>query len=101
MKRLTNRQKFIASACLPTYGGFSTWDEVREAKLLARGKYWNDEAYAEFISFSPNGEREYFGYDDEWKFDVKKCARLWAKGKKKVARELYESFWDRHCFKKK
>lgn len=100
-KKLTDRQKNLAGDQNPTYGGYSTWPEVKKAKIAARGRYWHREDFAEFCAFTPDGKREYFGYDDEWINEVKKCARLWSLGKKKEAYELYESYFDGACFRNK
>lgn len=76
---MNKRQKFIASCTNPYFGNYSTKTEVKLAKKLARGKYWNDEDFGIYVSFSPSGEQEDFHYDDSSKNIAKKAARLWAK----------------------
>ena len=100
-KKLTDRQKRLASDQYPTYGGQATWPEVKRAKIAARGRYWHWNDFEQFVAYTPDGKREYFVYDDEWKNEVKKCARLWSLGKKKEAIELYDSYWDGSCFRSK
>jgi hypothetical protein len=103
-KRLTKRQKFIAAATVPTYGGLASREEVRQIKLLARGHYWDEgEDFLQFCAFSPSGKRQYFEYEwyswgttkqkKRWKTEAAKAARLWARGKCKEALEL-----DRDCY---
>ena len=88
---MNNRQKFIASCCNPYYGNFATREEVKEAKQLARGKYWNDDEMYQYVAFSPGGKRYFFAYDDydNSKSIAKKSASLWAKGKCAKAKDIY------------
>jgi hypothetical protein len=89
--KLTKRQKYIAAAADPTYGGFATKTEVRQSKFIARGHYWNEKEFEQFCSYSPTGIRAYFGYSwFSWATpkqklrDIKEArsaSRLWAKGK--------------------
>lgn len=107
MMKWNNRAKLIASAGDPLYGGFATRDEVRRAKLLARGRYWDntwsqdgEKDFTEFVSFGPNGRRRFFEYDwfnpstkkqkERWKKEVRSAARLWAAGKYDEADSLYD-----------
>ena len=78
---MTNRQKFIASCSNPYYENFATREEVKEAKQLARGKYWNDDEMYQYVAFSPGGKRYFFDYDDydNSKSISKKSALLWTK----------------------
>lgn len=87
---MTERQKYIAAAINPTYNGFATKKEVKDAKLLARGHYWNEVEFYQFCAYSPTGRREFFGYlfyswttpdkMKEWKREARKAAKLWALG---------------------
>jgi hypothetical protein len=91
--KLTKRQKLLATAIRPTYGGYSTWDEVRASKLHARGSYWHDQNLCRWVAFSPGGRRIF--YDDirrGRKYNVRQCAELVAKGYIKEANDLYYSF---------
>ena len=99
--QLTKRMKFLASCVNPTFGKFSTWDEVRKAKLAARGRYWIDRDYDEYVTFTPSGKRKFFDYDNDSEKGVRKCAVLWAKGKRKAACDLYKSFHGGCCFRNK
>ena len=93
--RLTNREKEIVSATYPCYGRFATKEEVKAAKLKARGHYWHDPEFHQFCAMSPNGKREYFDYchhpnEKDYKTccskgefnyqEMRKAARNWAKG---------------------
>jgi len=98
---LTKFERHIATAVYPTYGGFSTWDEVRKAKKKAKGSYWHEGDWAQWVAFTPKGKRIFYDYDYEWKSEVKECAILVAQGKVKEANRLYNSFWDGCCFKNK
>lgn len=105
-KKLTKRQKFIASCMVPTYGGFSNVIEIKETKLQAWGKYWIDTDYQEYVAYSPSGRRQFFTYEfsssEHWKTKKKrralarKAANLWAKGKYKEARKCDEMNWDQY-----
>lgn len=77
---MTKRQKYIASCGNPYYNGFATKNEVKLAKRLARGKYWYDVDYEEYVSFSPKGYRKYFPCDnyDCKKSKMKILAKKWA-----------------------
>jgi hypothetical protein len=102
---LTKRQKFIAAAAVPTYGGFASRQEVRETKLLARGHYWDEgEDYTQYCAYSPTGRREYFAYDwfswgtnkqkARWKQRAKQAAKLWAQGKYECARIVHDASYE-------
>jgi hypothetical protein len=96
--RLSEKQKFICSCMVPTADGFATRAEVKAAKLLARGHYWDEPEWTNFVAYSPTGKRMFFQYDwyswatpklhQEWKRIARKCARLWAHGKYKEAIDL-------------
>lgn len=96
---LTKRQKFIAAATMPTYGGFATRKEVKEAKELARGHYWDEgEDYSQLCAYSLSGRREYFEYEwfswgtkkqkIRWKKEARKAAKLWTQNKYKEAKDI-------------
>jgi len=89
--RLSSRQKFIAAASNPTYKGFASREEVKEAKMLARGHYWDEREFEQFCAYSPSGKREFFEYvwfswgtkaqHKRWKNEARLVARLWTKGR--------------------
>lgn len=103
---MTKRQKYIASCLNPYYKNFATREEVKEAKYLARGKYWHEKDDGKYCSFSPGGLREYFYYgeincgDADLQNNVynftnkikrliaKRSAELWSVGLCKCARFL-------------
>ena len=93
---MTNRQKFIAG-CINPYnpysGKFATKVEVKQAKQLAKGKYWHDVDNMQYVAFSPGGKRNYFEYDesDNTKSIAKKSAALWSKARCSEAIEMY--YW--------
>jgi hypothetical protein len=107
--KMNKRQKFIASCANPYYGGFATKEEVKKAKLLARGKYWiedlqfgcpqNEEDHNCFFAFSPTGRRYYFEFDwfswgtkkqkARWKNEARRACRHWCKGEYKKALQIY------------
>lgn len=106
---MNKRQRYIASCALPSYC-FSK-QEIKEAKLLARGKYWledlqfgcpaSEEDHDTFCAYSPTGKKYYFCFDwfswstkkqqDRWKKEARVAARLWCKGKYKEALQHYNS----------
>lgn len=102
--RLTNREKFISSCINPYFDNFATKVEVRAAKLKARGRFWYDSEFEEFVSFSPTGRREFFSvslwynsdtpeqemntYYKEWKRIARKAALLWSQGNYKKSNNL-------------
>ena len=104
--KLTRREKYLASCCNPYYEGFSKREEVKAAKLKARGKYWYDSEFDQFIAFSPNGKRMRFdvevwlsssknkkrmnSFQTEWKRICRKVAFLWAKGKYNQSLQIYD-----------
>jgi hypothetical protein len=107
--RLSNREKFIASSTNPFYRGFAKREEVKSAKLKARGKYWYDKDFEEFVSFSLTGRRQYFvshiwhdgssrkkmqSFQKEWKRICKKAAVLWCKGQYSESAYLYNLMLD-------
>ena len=110
--KLTKREKTVCSCTNPYYEGFATKKEVKLAKLKARGKYWYDCHFDQFVSFSPNGKRQYFdveiwgssdepkgrmrSFNNEWKRICRKVAALWAKGKCKHSLQLYRLMLDFH-----
>lgn len=104
--KLTKRQKFIASCMVPTYGGFAGAKEIKAAKLEARGKYWIDPDYQEYVAYSPTGRREFFVYEfsslghwqtkKKWRAMARKAASLWAKGKYKEALQCDETNWNQY-----
>lgn len=97
MSRLTAREKDLVAASIPCFGGASTRDEVRAAKIKAQGHYWHDEDYMQFCSVSIKGKKKFFEYchspkDPDYKdcgcsnegcdfnfYNAKKAARLWTK----------------------
>jgi hypothetical protein len=101
--KLTKRQKLIASCINPYWKGFSTRKEVKRIKLMARGHYWIDKEFEEFVVFSPGGKRTFFTYNfssgvskqqqKKWFDDARRCAYYWAKGKLKKAIELNRNTW--------
>ena len=100
---LTKRQKFIASCAVPTYGGYATKKEVKWVKLLARGHYWDEPEWYNFVSYNPKGIRKFFDYEfyswakskqkKEWKKLARKAAYYWARGEYKKANEIDEELW--------
>jgi hypothetical protein len=100
-KKITRRQKYIASCQYPTAGNFSTWREVNVAKLVARGKFWDNHDFYEYVAFAPDGKRKFFPYVNEWKAEVRICAKLWSMDKKTQAKKLYLSYFDGCLFKEK
>lgn len=108
MNRMNKRQKFIASCGNPYYDKFATREEVKEARLLARGRYWleylqfncpeSEEDFITFCAYSPTGKRSFFDFGmrhpcsqtqlASWKKEAGRCARLWCKGKYKEAEKL-------------
>jgi hypothetical protein len=104
--KLNKRQKHIASCVNPRYGGFSKTPEIQQVKKLARGHYWIEPDFEEYCSFSPDGKRKFFTYSfcnpakpslaKRWKNTARKCARLWAAGKKEQAEELDEANWNHY-----
>lgn len=102
--KLTKRQKFIAAAGKPTYGGFATKEEVRQVKLWARGHYWDEgEDFEQFCSYSPTGRRYYFAYSMfswgtkkqfvRWKKEAREAAKMWAAGKYKESMNIYHQLF--------
>lgn len=108
-QKMNKKQRYIAACVNPYYNRFASKSEVKEAKLLARGKYWledsqfgcsGEEDYDTFCAYSPTGKRYYFCFDwyypatkkqqDRWKKEVRQAARLWSKGKCKEALQLYD-----------
>lgn len=107
-----NRAKLIASAGNPLYNDFASRAEVKEAKLLARGHYWEntwaqdgERDFTEFVAFSPSGMRYYFEFNwfswgtkrqrIRWKKEARAAARLWARGRIEQARDLAYSSYER------
>lgn len=96
---LTKRQKIVALTLNPYYKGKFTRAEVKKAKTLARGKYWYDNDFAEWVAFSPGGKQHSFELSAMWhkhseipdyilnihnnyqKRLAQECAKLWAAGK--------------------
>jgi len=103
--KLTTRQKYLASCVNPYYKGFSTPKEVREAKELAKGKFWYDSDNMEYWAVSLTGRRYGFGHNfifkpltkknqkrnQECKEIVRKAARLWIKNKYQEAIDMANS----------
>ena len=103
---MNTRQKFIASCSNPYYENFATREEVKEAKQLAKGKYWHESGDAHYCSFSPGGIRRFFAYDGTFhnnselqnnvygflnklrQSKAKRCAKLWSIGFCKEAKLL-------------
>lgn len=104
--RLTKKQKQIVSACNPRYDNFASVNEIKSAKLLARGHYWRDNEIDNYVSVSPTGRREFFEYNlcgptsqkniKYWLIMAKKSARLWALGKYKMASYNNEEMWNHY-----
>ena len=92
---MTRRQKFIAGCINPHYGKFATREEVKIAKRLAKQKYWIEDDYSQYVSYSPTGLRMFFEYDDKIKSIARKAARLWANGKYKESKSIYNSSVDK------
>lgn len=109
--RMTKKQRFIADCCNPYYGKFATKKEVKQAKLLARGKYWivylnfgtnqSSEDFNMFCAYSKTGKRRYFEFDwylpkhsknfkKKIKSKMRKVCRLWCNCKYKEALKLEE-----------
>lgn len=88
---MNNRQRFIAGCINPYYENFASKEEVRLAKQLARGRYWNDPEYSQYCAYSTTGKRMFFEYDDSIKLQSRKAARLWSKGKYKEAQVVYNT----------
>lgn len=98
--RLTNREKFIVAATYPTCGGYATREEVRAAYKKARGHCFTDDEFEMICAVSPTGRREYFVYNwyswalpkkqRQWWLYAMRCGRLWAQGKYKKAKELFD-----------
>ena len=95
MRRMTKLQKFIASCINPYYGGLANKKEVKLAKRLAKGKYWDESDFGNYCAFSPSGERCFFDYDGRIKHIAKQSAKLWAQGKCDEAKEFYNSLYER------
>ena len=101
--KLNNRQKFIASCCDPYYNKFATKAEVKAAKKLARGHYWYDANFEEYVAFSPTGIRSYFIHElyswapwnrkKKWKELARLAAREWAKGNYNNSRDAEKLLW--------
>ena len=98
--RLTKREKFIVAATDPTYEEFATQKEVDRAYKKARGHCFTDAEFEVICAISPTGRREFFEYiwyswatpqkmQHWWRYTMR-CARLWAQGKYKEARELFD-----------
>lgn len=103
---LTKRQKLLASALNPYYEECYTRAEVKKAKSLAKGKYWYDSDFAQWVTFSPGGKRYFFELASMWhkhseipdfilniynnyqKRLAEECAKLWAAGKCSAALKL-------------
>lgn len=101
MKKLTKNQKMIVSN---SYGFMASTEYVKDAKLAARSKYWDDKNLQHFVSSSPTGRIYYFEYfsasgshwkrKQKWKIQAKKAAALWAKGKYKEAKKYNNALWE-------
>ncbi len=99
---MNKREKHIASCMKPTFGAFATLEEIKKVKRLARGHYWYDSDWEEYVSFSPNGRRKFFTtywysfaswqLKRKWKSLAKLAAKNWARGNYKKARELEKEF---------
>lgn len=89
--KMTKRNKLIAASMFPNIEHNASGEEIREAKLLARGKYWRLDDCS-FVAFSPSGRRQYFDCDPVFAKGLVKFARLWAKGKTREANKLYNEF---------
>ena len=101
--KLTKRQKFLAAAKYPTNGGYSTKEEVRAAKSIARGHYWKQPNIEQYCAYSPTGRRAYFWHSwFSWATpkakhreikEARTSARLWAQGRYKeiISFANYES----------
>lgn len=109
--RLSIKQKRIASYLLPKYGGFASDKEIKQAKELAKGKFWlypdyqdGEPVYEEYVAFSPKGVRKFFEYDlyrpmppktlYMLKALMRKAAYYWAKGKKSLSLQIEDDIWD-------
>lgn len=110
-KRMSKRQRFIASCARPLFGGFSTREEVKQVKLMARGKYWvedlnfgsspDSEDHDTFCAYSPTGRRVFFHFEwysgaskkqrVKWKKSARQASRLWCKGLYKEAIKVYDN----------
>ena len=106
---MSKREKFIASCCNPYYGGLASREEVKQAKFLARGKYWvedlqfgcsaKDEDHDTFCAYSPSGKRYFFHFDwfspatnkqkIRWKKEARAAAIHWCSGHYKQALQIY------------
>jgi hypothetical protein len=108
-KRITLRDKRIASLARPTYGEYATKEEVKKVKAKVRGHFWHDDDMAkgwdpQYVSYSPSGHRRYYEYNlYSWmtkesfaiyKMLSKKAARLWALGKKKQSEQAERDMWN-------
>ena len=101
---LTIRQKFLASWIDSSFGKIASPEEIKKAKQLARGHYWNDPDFSEYYAASPTGKRQGFEYVwyswapdrvlDEWLRRAKKAAKLWAQGKYKESNKIYNQTQD-------
>jgi len=98
---MSKKFKLIASALNPKFNGFANSKEIKEAKKIARGKFWKLTDFEQFCAYSLSGRRYFFEYEwfswgtkiqkNRWMRESRRVCRLWCKNKYKDAMKIYNS----------